>query len=118
LKVPPEQPPPPPATSVPTAKISTPAPRSQVEDEAEEDITAEELLSTLLQIQQSVEDARQRAQLEMAIKQRLKQQEEERQSAILSYMFAKALQEQAILEQERREQEEARRFLSLMGFDF
>jgi len=53
----------------------------------------------------------------MAIKQRLKQQEEEKQAAVLSYMFAKAIQKQAMLEQERREQEEARRFLSLMGFD-
>ena len=116
--MPPEQPPPPPpAASTPAAKISTPALHSQAEDEPEEDITAEDLLSALLQIQQSVEDARQRAQLEMAIKQRLKQQEEERQSAVLGYMFAKALQEQAILEQERREQEEARRFLNLMGFN-
>jgi hypothetical protein len=109
LKVPPG--------SAPAAQISTPASRNQAEDEADEDITAEELLSALLQIQQSVEDARQRAQLEMAIKQRLKQQEEEKQTAVLSYMFAKAIQKQAILEQERREQEEARRFLSLMGFD-
>ncbi|KAJ4352499.1 uncharacterized protein N0V89_007847 [Didymosphaeria variabile] len=123
LKVPPEQPPtvaspqPPIATPAPAPEAPVPTPPTQAADAGDEEITAEELLSALLQIQQSVEDARQRAQLEAAIKQRLKQQEEERQTAVFNYMFAKAIQEQAILEQERQEQEEARRFLRLMGFN-
>lgn len=125
LRVPPSQPPnstsnqAQPVTSparTPTPSTQTKAATTQLGDEDDDNITAEDLLSALLHIQQSVEDARQRAQLEAAIKQRLQQQRQERQSAVVGMLFAKAIEEQAWMEQERREQEEAKRFLRMMGF--
>ena len=105
-------------TQPPQNTASSPAAQEEDDDDDDDDtITAQDFISTLVQIQQSVEDARQRAEFEKAIKQRLQQQEEEKRREVMALLFARALQERARLEQERQEQEEARRFLRLMGYN-
>jgi len=114
--VPPSEP-----QSAPTQQSSNASPKPATQspaDNHDDTITVEEWLEALLQIQQSVEDARQRAALEAALKQRLQQQAAERQKAVIEALYLRAfLEEQAKQEQERREQEEARRFLRMMGIN-
>jgi hypothetical protein len=121
LPVPPSEPP-----GARTEQSSNASPESAAQkpeaqppaDSDDDTITVEEWLEALLQIQQSVEDARQRAMLEAALKERLQQQAAERQKAVINALYLRAvLEEQARQEKERREQQEARRFLQVLGFN-
>lgn len=82
--------------------------------------TDEDWLEALTQIQQQVTDARQRATLEAILMQKLQQEKQERQEAVIAALYLRAALRNHAKEQEQRRKEEqaqaeALRFLQLLG---
>jgi hypothetical protein len=80
----------------------------------DDELTAEEFLEALLQLQKEYNSAAERAVYEAMLKERLKQQEQAKQAAV-QRLFAQAMQEYALeLEKKRRQQQERQQYLALL----
>ncbi|KAJ9657203.1 hypothetical protein H2201_008254 [Coniosporium apollinis] len=111
----------PPPTTSPTKPqtLSQSQPETTDADEEDsdgDDLSVEDWIQALSQIQQEVQDAQQRDTLEAILMQRLQQEEQERQEAVISALYLKAaLQHHAREQEEKRKQEQALRLLQLLG---
>jgi hypothetical protein len=83
----PRQAPSSPPTPVPAP--STASPNTAGDDN--EDVSVEEFIAALVQIQQEVQDAQQRAMLEEALRRRAEQQELEKRKAIFQALYLRGL---------------------------
>ncbi len=108
----------------PTALPATPAapPPSQPEtpkpekNDDGEDLSVDDWIQALTQIQQEVQDAQQRAALEAIMMKRLQQEEQNRQDAVVGMLYLNAaLQNHTREQEERQKKEQALRLLRLLG---
>jgi hypothetical protein len=91
-----------------------PAPATTESTADDDELTAEEFLEALLQLQQEYKSPAERAVYEAMLKERLKQQEQAKQAAV-QRLFAQAMQEYAVeLEKKRRQQQERQQYLALL----
>ncbi len=107
----------------PTPQTSSPSqpepPKAEKKDDGEE-LSVDDWIQALTQVQQEVQDAQQRAALEAIMMQRLKQEEQKRQDAVIGMLYLNAALQNHTREQEEKqkqeqEQEQALRLLRLLG---